>query len=76
MEIPDATGKMVEWSIEWGSPNQLGREGIRPSTFPAGTKITVKVHPMTSGAPVASFVGAKMPDGTILGKWDGETPQQ
>ena len=76
MEVPDANGKMVEWSVEWGSPNQLGREGIRPSTFPAGAKVTIKVHPMTSGAPVASFVGAKMPDGKIIGKWDGESPQQ
>jgi len=76
MEVPDANGKVVEWSVEWGSPNQLGREGIRPSTFPAGTKVTVKVHPMSSGAPVASFIGAKMPDGKIVGKWDGDTPQQ
>jgi hypothetical protein len=25
-----------EWSIEWGSPNQLSRQGIRPSTFNGG----------------------------------------
>jgi hypothetical protein len=73
MNVTDASGKVVEWSLEWGSPNQLGREGIRPSTFPPGTKITVKVHPMTSGAPVASFIGAKMADGTIIGKWDGDS---
>jgi hypothetical protein len=30
---------------------------------------------MTSGAPVASFIGAKMPDGKIIGKWDAESPQ-
>jgi hypothetical protein len=75
VDVPDANGKIVEWSIEWGSPNQLGREGIRPSTFPPGTKITIKVHPMTSGAPVASFIGARMPDGKIIGKWDAESPQ-
>jgi len=69
--VPDANGKMVEWSVEWGSPNQLGREGIRPSTFPPGTKVTMKVRPMTNGQPIASFVGAKMPDGTVVGKWDG-----
>jgi len=76
MEVADGNGKTVEWSVEWGSPNQLGREGIRPSTFPAGAKVTIKVHPMTSGAPVGSFVGAKMADGKIIGKWDGEAPQQ
>jgi hypothetical protein len=71
VNVPDANGKMVEWSVEWGSPNQLGREGIRPSTFPPGTKVTMKVRPMTNGQPIASFVGAKMPDGTVVGKWDG-----
>ena len=29
-------GKTTEWSLEWGSPNQLGRMGYRPSSFPAG----------------------------------------
>lgn len=72
VDVPDANGKVVEWSVEWGSPNQLGREGIRPSTFPPGTKVTIRCHPMTSGAPVAGFIGAKMPDGTIVGKWDSE----
>jgi len=76
MEVPDANGKIVEWSVEWGSPNQLGREGIRPSTFPAGTKMTIKVHAMTNGSPVASFIDAKMSDGKTIGKWDGDASQQ
>jgi len=71
VNVPDANGKTVEWSVEWGSPNQLGREGIRPATFTPGTKVTMKVRPMTNGQPIASFVGAKMPDGTVVGKWDG-----
>jgi hypothetical protein len=71
--VPDANnGKNVEWSLEWGSPNQLGREGYRPSTFPAGAKVTFRVHPMANGAPVAAFVAAKFPDGKIIGKWEGE----
>jgi len=72
VNVADASGKIVEWSVEWGSPNQLGREGYRPSTFAPGTKVTMKVHPMSNGAPVAGFVAAKMPDGQTIGKWDGE----
>jgi hypothetical protein len=72
VNVPDATGKMVEWSVEWGSPNQLGRDGYRPSTFAPGTKVTMKIHPMANGAPVAGFVAAKFPDGKTIGKWDGE----
>ena len=74
--VPDANGKNAEWSVEWGSPNQLGREGIRPSTFPPGTKVIIRVHPMTSGAPVASFIGAKMSDGSTIGKWEDADPQK
>jgi Family of unknown function (DUF6152) len=72
VNVPDANGALVEWSVEWGSPNQLGREGIRPSTFSPGTKVTMKVRQMTSGQPIAIFVGAKMPDGTVVGRWDLE----
>jgi len=72
VNVTDANGKVTEWSIECGSPNQLGREGIRPSTFPAGAKVTMKVRPDVTGVPLAMFVGAKMSDGKIVGKWDGD----
>ena len=70
VNVTDAAGKVTEWSIEWGSPNQLGREGIRPATFSPGMNVTIKFHPMLNGSPVGGFIGAKMPDGKILGKWD------
>ena len=70
VNVQDASGKIVEWSVEWGSPNQLGRDGIRPSTFAPGMNVIMKVRPMSNGSPVAGFVGAKMPDGKTLGKWD------
>jgi hypothetical protein len=71
VDVKDDSGKVVEWSLEWGSPNSLSREGIHPSTFPVGAKATFKVHPVKSGSPVGSFMGAKFEDGTIVGKWDG-----
>ncbi len=70
VDVKDETGKVVEWSLEWGSPNSLSRQGVHPSTFPVGAKVTFKVHPVKSGAPVASFQAAKFEDGTTLGKWD------
>jgi hypothetical protein len=63
-------GEKVEWSIEWGSPNQLGRQGIRPSTFPAGAKVTMRLRPMLNGAPAGAFVGAKFEDGKTVGRWE------
>jgi hypothetical protein len=58
-----------EWSVEWGSPNQLGRQGIRPSTFKPGTKVTMRVRPMRDGSPAAGFVGAKFEDGKTVGNY-------
>ena len=71
VNVTDAAGKVTEWSVEWGSPNQLGREGIRPTTFVPGSTITIKLHPMLNGTPVGGFIGAKMPDGKTLGRWEG-----
>jgi hypothetical protein len=70
VNVQDANGKITEWSVEWGSPNQLGRDGIRPSTFSPGMNVTIKIRSMMNGSPVGGFVGAKMPDGKTLGKWD------
>jgi hypothetical protein len=72
VNVTDEAGKVTEWSVEWGSPNQLGRDGIRPSTFPAGTQITIKLRPDLTGHPIGIFVGAKMADGKIVGKWSDE----
>src|SRR5262249_16035903 len=72
VNVKHATGKLTEWSVEWGSPNQLGREGIRPSTFPTGAEVTIKLRPEGTGAPLGIFVGAKMADGKTLGKWEGD----
>lgn len=70
VDVKDASGKVVEWSLEWGSPNSLSREGVHPSTFPVGAKGSFKLHPVKSGAPVGSFEAAKFEDGTTVGKWD------
>lgn len=70
VNVTEADGKTVEWSFEWGSPNQLGRQGIRPSTFPAGAEVTIRTNPMRDGTPGGAFVGARFADGTTVGRWD------
>src|SRR4030095_12881444 len=73
--VEDAKGAKVEWSLEWGSPNSLGRQGVRPSTFPAGAKVTMRLRPMLNGAPAGAFVGAKFADGKTVGRWEGGRPR-
>ena len=59
-----------EWSVEWGSPNQLSRQGIRPSTFKAGARVTMRIHPMRDGSAAGNFVAAKFDDGKTVGRWE------
>ena len=70
VDVDDPAKGKVEWSVEWGSPNQLGRQGYRPSTFPPGEKVTIRLNPMHNGSPAGGFVGAKLADGKIIGKWE------
>ena len=66
----NAKGQKEEWSREWGAPNGLARQGIRPTTFPPGAKVTMKIHPMRNGAAAGGFIGAKFSDGKTVGRWE------
>jgi len=68
--VPNEKGGAVEWSLEWGSPNALGRQGFRPTSFPVGAKVTVRINPMKSGSTGGAFVGAKFEDGKTIGTWN------
>jgi hypothetical protein len=68
--VEDGKAQPVEWSLEWGAPNQLGRQGYRPSTFPPGAKVTVRLHPMRNGSPAGGFIAAKFADGKTIGRWE------
>lgn len=68
--VEDDSGKPVEWSLEWGSPNNLGRQGIRPSTFPPGAEVSIRTYPMKDGSPGGLFIGARFSDGKIIGRWE------
>ncbi len=70
LNVLDDKGSTVEWSLEWGSPNQLGRQGVRPATFPAGAKVTIRNNPMRDGTPGGAFIGAKFSDGKTIGRWE------
>jgi hypothetical protein len=68
--VTDAAGRETEWSLEWGSPNNLGRQGIRPSTFPPGSTLKVRTYPMKDGSPGGLFIGAVFNDGKTVGNWE------
>ena len=67
LNVTDESGKVVEWSIEGGSPNLVGRQGWKRNTFKPGDKVEITVHPMRDGQPGGSFMRAVLPDGQRLG---------
>ena len=67
LNVTDASGKVVEWSIEGGSPNLVGRQGWKRNTFKAGDQVEITVHPLRDGQPGGSFMRAVLPDGRTLG---------
>jgi hypothetical protein len=54
--VPDEAGKEVEWSVEGGSPNNLGRRGWSRNSMKAGDKVVVVIHPLKNGEPGGSLV--------------------
>ena len=65
---PDASGKVVEWSIEGGSPNGLARQGWKSTSLKAGEKVTLIMHPMKDGSNGGSLMCVTKADGTVLGR--------
>ena len=67
LNVTDESGKVVEWSIEGGSPNLVGRQGWKRNTFKPGDQVEITIHPMRDGQPGGSFMRAVLPDGRKLG---------
>ncbi len=69
VEVPNENGELEEWSIEGGVPNRLFRAGWRPNSFKPGDEVTIRGFPMRDGGKAALFIGAKLPDGATLGRY-------
>ena len=63
VDVTDKNGKVTTWGFEAEGPSTLQRAGIRPSVFPAGTKVTMTGRPMKDGTPAAIWVLAVKEDG-------------
>ena len=58
VDVKDKNGKVTTWGFEAEGPSTLQRAGIRPSVFPAGTKVTMTGRPMKDGSPAEIWVVA------------------
>lgn len=64
--VPDADGKVVEWSLETAGVSSLYRRGIRASSLKPGDKISVVANPLTNGSPGGNVRSVTKADGTVI----------
>jgi DNA/RNA endonuclease YhcR with UshA esterase domain len=66
IDVTNDDGSVTTWGFEAEGPTTLTRSGIRKSTLPPGTKITITGHPMKDGRSAAAWVVVELEDGTVL----------
>ena len=58
-------GQMVKYWIEMSNLTNMVQRHIKKTTFKAGDKVTVKMHPLKDGRPGGSYVTIVAADGTL-----------
>jgi hypothetical protein len=66
MDVKGADGKVTEWMVEGGSPNNLFRLGFTKDSLPPGTEIVVDGYQAKDGANRAVGKDVTFPDGKRL----------
>ena len=70
VDVTNEDGSVTTWGFEAEGPSTLMRAGIRLSTLPPGTEITIRGNPMRDGRPAAAWVDA-MVDGQEINPRNG-----
>jgi len=66
VDAKDESGKVVNWAIEFGSPNAMLRRGLRRTDFPPGIEVVVKGYRAKNGSATINGSSVKLPDGRNL----------
>ena len=66
LDVKDDSGKVVNWAVEFGSPNALLRRGLRKTDFPEGIEVVVSGYRAKNGTSTANGTSVKLPDGRNL----------
>ncbi len=65
LDVPQQ-GRMVHWSIELNSPNNLRRQGWRRTSLRPGERVTLEMNPLRNGEHGGLFLFLTKPDGSTL----------
>jgi hypothetical protein len=63
IDVPDANGATVTWTLEMTAPSFLIRAGWTRSTVKMGDEVTAALRPMMNGDPGGLFLSVTAPDG-------------
>jgi hypothetical protein len=66
LNVKGPDGKLVEWLVEGGSPNQLIRLGVTKTTIPIGTELTIEGYQAKDGTNKAVGRNFVLADGKRL----------
>jgi hypothetical protein len=66
VNVKGPDGKVVEWLVEGGSPNQLIRMGVTKTTVPIGTELTIEGYQAKDGTNKAVGRNFVLADGKRL----------
>jgi hypothetical protein len=63
----DASGQEVEWLLEWDSPSELTRDGVKRGSLPVGAAATATIRPLMSGKPGGQLMTVAI-NGQVYGR--------
>jgi Family of unknown function (DUF6152) len=66
IDVPDESGKVVNWAVEGGAPNVLYREGWKPTSLKAGDRVTILGSRARDGSNLVNALSFKLPDGRCV----------
>jgi hypothetical protein len=68
LNVKDASGKLVEWSFEAGTPSGMIRNGYKPDIIKAGSEVTIKgFHARDASQPRGMLSQLVTADGHVYG---------
>ena len=62
-DVKDSGGKVTNWGVEFGAPNQLAKIGLTKGDVAVGTEVTIKGYRAKNGGPYGYSVTVTFADG-------------
>jgi hypothetical protein len=68
VDVKNDAGETITYTVELSNLTNMLKMGFSATTFKAGDKVTVTVHPLIDGRPGGNYIVATTADGKQLGR--------